>query len=50
MLLVTHDLSECFELGDRMLVMQDGRAVMSGAPRDLLANPGRYKSKDLKSC
>ena len=31
-LLVTHDLDECFELGDEMLVLRDGRMVQSGAP------------------
>ena len=33
MLLVTHDLDECFELGEEMLVLRDGRIVQSGTPR-----------------
>jgi molybdate transport system ATP-binding protein len=38
-LLVTHDLDECFELGDEMVVMREGRAVQTGAPKDVLAQP-----------
>jgi ABC-type sulfate/molybdate transport systems ATPase subunit len=38
-LLVTHDLDECFELGDEMLVMRAGRAVQSGKPVDVLNQP-----------
>jgi molybdate transport system ATP-binding protein len=38
-LLVTHDLDECFELGDHMLVVHEGRIVQSGAPRHVLDQP-----------
>ncbi len=38
-LLVTHDLDECFELGEEMLVLTAGRIVQSGAPRDILDRP-----------
>ncbi len=38
-LLVTHDLYECFELGEEMLVLTAGRIVQSGAPRDILDRP-----------
>ncbi len=38
-LLVTHDLEECFELGDAMLVLRAGRIVQSGAPRKVLEQP-----------
>src|SRR5262249_14556872 len=38
-LMVTHDLEECFELGDEMLVLNEGRVVQSGAPKDVLARP-----------
>ncbi|HTM50909.1 MAG TPA: ATP-binding cassette domain-containing protein [Bryobacteraceae bacterium] len=38
-LLVTHDLDECFELGDQMLVLREGRMVQSGAPNDVLTQP-----------
>src|SRR5579872_7501246 len=38
-LLVTHDLDECFELGDEMLVLREGRLVQSGTPRKVLEQP-----------
>lgn len=38
-LLVTHDLEECFELADRMLVVRGGRLVQSGPPRKVLDEP-----------
>lgn len=38
-LLVTHDLDECFELGDEMLIVRDGRIVQSGPPREVLDRP-----------
>ncbi len=38
-ILVTHDLDECFELGDEMLVMRDGRVVQSGPPAQILDHP-----------
>ncbi len=39
MLLVTHDLDECFEMGEQMVVIDDGRAVQTGAPRDIIERP-----------
>ncbi len=38
-LLVTHDLEECFELAEEMLILREGRVVQSGAPRDILEQP-----------
>jgi molybdate transport system ATP-binding protein len=38
-LLVTHDLDECFELGDEMLVLREGRIVQIGTPRKVLDQP-----------
>jgi molybdate transport system ATP-binding protein len=38
-LLVTHDLAECFELGEEMLVMREGKLVQSGPPRQILDQP-----------
>ncbi|MCC6857712.1 MAG: ATP-binding cassette domain-containing protein [Bryobacterales bacterium] len=38
-LLVTHDLEECFELGDQMLVIREGRAVQGGSPRAVIDHP-----------
>lgn len=43
MLLVTHDLDECFELGDRMLVVRDGRLVQTGSPRDVASRPANLE-------
>ena len=39
MLLVTHDLDECFELADEMLVVHAGKIIQSGAPRKILDQP-----------
>ena len=38
-LLVTHDLAECFELGEEMLVLREGKLVQSGSPRAILDHP-----------
>ncbi len=38
-LFVTHDLAEAFLLGDRIVVMHQGRVVQEGTPRDLLLRP-----------
>lgn len=38
-LLVTHDLDECFALGDRMLVLRGGRIVQRGTPLEIVARP-----------
>ena len=38
-LLVTHDLDECFELGEEMIVLRDGRVVQSGPPRQVFDQP-----------
>jgi len=38
-LLVSHDLDECFELGEEMLVLREGRIVQSGTPRKILDQP-----------
>ncbi len=38
-LLVTHDLDECFELAEQMLVLREGRLVQSGSPREIVDQP-----------
>jgi molybdate transport system ATP-binding protein len=38
-LLVTHDLEECFELGEEMIVMYEGRIAQTGTPRQVLDRP-----------
>jgi molybdate transport system ATP-binding protein len=42
-LLVTHDLDECFELGDHMLVLREGKLVQSGSPRQVLERPANLE-------
>ncbi|HVX65110.1 MAG TPA: ABC transporter ATP-binding protein [Bryobacteraceae bacterium] len=37
--LVTHDLEECFELGDQMLILREGRLVQTGSPRAIAEKP-----------
>ena len=38
-LFVTHDIDEAFYLGDRVLVMEAGRAVQYASPHDILSAP-----------
>ncbi|MCW3094340.1 MAG: glycine/betaine transporter ATP-binding protein [Ferruginibacter sp.] len=38
-ILVTHDVQEAFELGDRICLMDDGKIVQQGTPADLLFHP-----------
>lgn len=38
-LLVTHDLTECFSIADLLLVYLDGRIVQAGPPRRVLDRP-----------
>ncbi|MGD1069687.1 MAG: ABC transporter ATP-binding protein [Bryobacteraceae bacterium] len=40
MLLVTHDLEECFAVADHVLIYDAGKIVQRGSPLDLLRNPG----------
>ena len=43
MLLVTHDLAECFELGEEMLIVHQGRVVQKGAPQEILDAPANLE-------
>jgi glycine betaine/proline transport system ATP-binding protein len=36
---VSHDLDEAFKLGNRIAIMEGGRIVQCGSPRDIAANP-----------
>lgn len=38
-LLVTHDLEECFEVGEQMVVIREGRIVQSGSPMAVVSQP-----------
>ena len=42
-LLVTHDLDECFELGEEMIVLREGRVVQNGPPRQILDRPANLE-------
>ncbi|PYT17209.1 MAG: Fe3+/spermidine/putrescine ABC transporter ATP-binding protein [Acidobacteria bacterium] len=42
-LLVTHDLDECFELGEEMLILREGKIVQSGTPRRILDQPANLE-------
>lgn len=46
-LLVTHDLDECFELGDRMFVMKAGRVVQEGTPPEIFDKPASVEVAHL---
>jgi len=37
--LVTHDLEEAVQLGDRMSILHRGHTLQEGAPRDIMARP-----------
>ena len=37
--LVTHDIREAFEMGDKILLMDNGKIIQEGTPADLLFNP-----------
>lgn len=43
LLCVTHDIGETLSF-DRVLVIEDGRIVEDGAPRELVLRPGRYRA------
>lgn len=36
---ITHDLDEALKLGDRIMLMKDGRAVQTGTAEEILTNP-----------
>ncbi len=46
-LLVSHDLDECFELGEEMLILHDGRIVQTGSPAKILEQPGSLEVAKL---
>jgi len=43
MLLVTHDLAECFELAEDMLILHSGRIIQRGTPREILDEPANLE-------
>ena len=42
-LVVTHDLDECIELGEEMIVLREGRIVQSGPPRKVFEQPANVE-------
>lgn len=43
---ITHDLDEALKIGDRIILMKDGKIVQIGTPEDILENPAnRYVEK-----
>ncbi|RYZ98648.1 MAG: ABC transporter ATP-binding protein [Sphingobacteriaceae bacterium] len=46
-IMVTHDMQEAFELGDRICLMDKGAIVQQGTPAQLLFNPANDFVKDF---
>ncbi|MGN8067822.1 ABC transporter ATP-binding protein [Mucilaginibacter sp. 22184] len=46
-IMVTHDVQEAFELGDRICLMDKGKIIQSGTPTDLLFSPANNFVKDF---
>lgn len=44
---VTHDIEEAVLLGDRIVLMRDGRIVQVGAPEELWRSPGQQFVRDF---
>ena len=47
MVFVTHDLSEALRLGDRILIMRDGRTAQVGTPDELVGAPADDYVRDF---
>ncbi|MGH8869189.1 MAG: quaternary amine ABC transporter ATP-binding protein [Actinomycetes bacterium] len=47
MVFITHDLSEALKLGDRILIMRDGRMVQSGTGDELVGAPADDYVRDF---
>ncbi len=44
---VSHDLDEAFKIGDRIAIMEGGRIVQWGTPRDIYTNPANEYVADF---
>jgi polar amino acid transport system ATP-binding protein len=49
MVVVTHEMGFAREVGSRLLVMDDGRIVEDGVPREVFANPQQERTKAFLS-
>jgi polar amino acid transport system ATP-binding protein len=45
MIVVTHEMGFAREVGTRMLLMDEGRIVEEGDPRDMFANPREERTR-----
>jgi osmoprotectant transport system ATP-binding protein len=46
-IMVTHDVQEAFELGDRICLMDKGKIIQDGTPAELLFNPANDFVRDF---
>jgi osmoprotectant transport system ATP-binding protein len=46
-IMVTHDVQEAFELGDRICLMDQGKIIQAGTPADLLFHPANHFVKEF---
>jgi glycine betaine/proline transport system ATP-binding protein len=46
-LFVSHDLDEAFKLGDRIAIMEGGRIIQTGTPRDIYTDPANAYVADF---
>ncbi|RMD94287.1 MAG: choline ABC transporter ATP-binding protein [Alphaproteobacteria bacterium] len=44
---VSHDLDEAFKIGDRIAIMEGGRIVQRGTPKDIFTNPANAYVADF---
>ncbi len=44
---VSHDLDEAFKIGDRIAIMEGGRIVQCGSPREIFSNPSTQYVADF---
>jgi glycine betaine/proline transport system ATP-binding protein len=49
MIFITHDLQEALKLGDRILIMRDGKLVQIGPPDEIVAAPADDYVRDFVS-
>lgn len=45
--LVTHDIEEALKLGERIIMMEDGKVVRDGTPSAIVYHPGNVRIRDF---